>query len=261
MALQAPALRRFRPPTLIMDYGARVGLGLVAVLMACHSAPESYAAKVFETVDGAGYVKFVGPTEAEIRINRDEPTMVGTWSEEASGRVRIALETLAGRQAVYFRQVEGGLVGEGDFALEVFEGAALAMRRDFQRAEAASRAGNCRESIRLFQHASELGHPRAQSGLAWELATAADPGCQDGPRSLAAARAALQHGETAELFDTLAAAYARNGDFDSALEAQGKALALLKAQPTQAPSREREQEYQDRWSLYELRQPYERASP
>lgn len=188
--------------------------------------------------------------------------MVGVWSEEASGRVRIALETPLGQQAIYFQPVDGGLVAEGGFALEVFAGTALTMRRDFQGAEAASRAGNCRESIRLFQHASELGHPRALNGLAWELATAADPGCRDGSRAVAVARAALQHGETAELLDTLAAAYARNGDFDSALESQGKALALLKSQSASREEfQDREQEYHNRWSLYELRQPYERDSP
>ena len=106
---------------------------------------------------------------------------------------------------------------------------------------------------------SALGHPVAQLRLAWELATAPDAECHDGRRAVAEAKAALKHGESVELLDTLAAAYARNGDFDSALETQGKVLALVKSgQTAVTDSQGRLSAYEERWALYELRQPYQR---
>ncbi len=187
-----------------------------------------------------------------------EPAVVGAWSEDSS-RVRIELDTVAGQEALYFRRTEGGLVSESISDFEVFEGKALARQRAFENGREASRAGKCREAIRLFDEAGRLGHPLAHEALAWELATAAAVECHDGPRAIGEAKAALATGETAERLDTLAAAYARNGDFDSALQAQSKALALLNAGGSESRGRsERRQAYEDRWSFYELRQAYQR---
>jgi tetratricopeptide (TPR) repeat protein len=221
-------------------------------------SPNVSGTRLYETVDGSGYVKLAGPSEAEIRFRAGEPAVVGAWSEDAS-RVRIEIDTVAGQEALYFRRTEGGLVSESISGFEVFEGTALAMQRAFENGREASRAGRCREAIPLFDEAGRLGHPLAHEALAWELATAAAVECHDGPRAIGEAKAALATGETAERLDTLAAAYARNGDFDSALQAQTKALALLKAGGSDSIDRsERQRDYEDRWSFYELRQAYQR---
>jgi len=221
-------------------------------------SPSLSETRLYETVDGSGYVKLLGPSKAEIRFRAGEPAVVGAWSEDSS-RVRIELDTVAGQEALYFRRTEGGLVSESISDFEVFEGKALARQRAFENGREASRAGKCREAIRLFDEAGRLGHPLAHEALAWELATAAAVECHDGPRAIGEAKAALATGETAERLDTLAAAYARNGDFDSALQAQSKALALLNAGGSESRGRsERRQAYEDRWSFYELRQAYQR---
>ena len=64
--------------------------------------------------------------------------------------------------------------------------------------------------------------------IAWAHATAADPALHDGPRSVRMAKLAETHGEEAKLagyLDTLAAAHARAGEFERAVEVQERALA------------------------------------
>ena len=91
--------------------------------------------------------------------------------------------------------------------------------------------------------------------LGWILATAPDADIRDGDHALQAAQRAIDVArvQTASMYDTLAAAYAENGDFKNALAAGKKAANIaffsIDSQTNVADVRERIQ-------LYQSEQPY-----
>jgi protein O-mannosyl-transferase len=85
-----------------------------------------------------------------------------------------------------------------------------------------------------FQKVLQLdpGHVAAQNNLAWLLATCPDRALRDGSKAVVLAKQAAQlsKGNTPEILDTLAAAYAEAGNFPEAAETAQKALELSIAQ-------------------------------
>ncbi len=79
-------------------------------------------------------------------------------------------------------------------------------------------------------------YPPAYHDLAWLLATCSDEKYRDGSKAVAFAEKAVGFGKRAgyhivlepQVLNTLAAAYAEAGDFDTAVESQEKAIQLLK---------------------------------
>ena len=96
--------------------------------------------------------------------------------------------------------------------------------------------------------------PDLLEGLAWILATAPDAGVRDGKTALELARRAAQlTGETApNVLDTLAAAYAENGQFSEAVATAERARALAGSQDRS----DQIQQLELRLDLYRHRQPY-----
>jgi len=90
----------------------------------------------------------------------------------------------------------------------------------------------------------------AYNNLAWLLATAKTPGFRNGKKAveLAIKACGLSDWRNAEYLDTLAAAYARVGDFDNAVKWQGKALEFSKSAGTS--------EFQQRLNFYRERKPW-----
>ena len=93
--------------------------------------------------------------------------------------------------------------------------------------------------------------PEAYNNLAWLFATAKAPGFRDGKRAVELALKAceLSDWKIGEYLDTLAAAYARRGDFDYAVKWQEKALEQFKSA--------RPPEFQERLHLYRERKPWQ----
>jgi tetratricopeptide (TPR) repeat protein len=91
----------------------------------------------------------------------------------------------------------------------------------------------------------------AYNGLAWLQATCPDPRFRDGQKAYENALAAykLSKGAVASHMDSLAAAYAENGDFEHASEWQTKAIEAAKTDDEKKEGRQR-------LELYKLGKPY-----
>lgn len=84
------------------------------------------------------------------------------------------------------------------------------------------------EAIALYRQAADCGNAWGQNNVAWLYATFKDARLRDGKLAVYYARQATeQEPRNSHFFRTLAAAYARNGQFDKAVEAQRTALELL----------------------------------
>jgi tetratricopeptide (TPR) repeat protein len=92
--------------------------------------------------------------------------------------------------------------------------------------------------------------PEAYNNLAWLFATAKDRGFRNGKKAVELALKAceLSDWRKAEYLDTLAAGYARTGDFDSAVKWQEKALGYSKSP--------RPSELQQRLNFYREHKPW-----
>ncbi|MFT7242916.1 MAG: TPR repeat protein [Candidatus Azotimanducaceae bacterium] len=80
-----------------------------------------------------------------------------------------------------------------------------------------------------YQLASDQGVPGAMNRLSWLLAGCPVEKVCNGESAIILAQQALEQGETPERLDSLAAGYARTGDFDRAIKAMDKVLQLLPA--------------------------------
>jgi tetratricopeptide (TPR) repeat protein len=100
------------------------------------------------------------------------------------------------------------------------------------RAIANGKLGKIAESIRETEHVISLQpkgrtYPDALNHLAWIRATCPDPAFRNGPKAIDYAKraCALTLWKDAASIDTLAAAYAEAGDFDSAVRFEEQAIA------------------------------------
>lgn len=111
------------------------------------------------------------------------------------------------------------------------------------------RKGQYDRAISDFNKAMEINplDAEAYNNMAWLFATARVPRFQDGKRAVALSRRAceLSDWKKAEYLDTLAASYARAGDFDQAAKWQEKALEQSKSP-----------EFQERLNFYREHKPW-----
>lgn len=92
--------------------------------------------------------------------------------------------------------------------------------------------------------------------FAWFLATYPDPSVHDGAEAVSwALRAVGEEPGNDEYVDTLAAAYARDGQFDEAARVQQEALELLAVKGEEV-RKDREEGYQERLNQYRAGLPY-----
>ena len=112
--------------------------------------------------------------------------------------------------------------------------------------------GQYDKAISDFTKAIEMNPLDAEgyNNLAWLLATAKAPGFRNGKKAvdLALKACELSDWRDAEYVDTLAAGYARAGDFDNAVKWQEKAL--------EYPKSARPSEFQQRLNFYRERKPW-----
>jgi tetratricopeptide (TPR) repeat protein len=112
--------------------------------------------------------------------------------------------------------------------------------------------GQYDKAISDFNKAIEINPLDAEgyNNLAWLFATAKAPGFRNGKKAVDLALKACELSEwrNAEYVDTLAAGYARAGDFDNAVRWQEKALGY--------PKLARPSEFQQRLNFYQERKPW-----
>jgi TPR repeat protein len=123
-----------------------------------------------------------------------------------------------------------------------------------------------RRSFGWYQRAAKSGDPWAVNDLAWFLAVCPDEDMHNGEQAVLIAKEALrimaENGDDHrfEMLDTVAAAYARNGEFVEAVLWQKRAIELMEEQAKENESgqsrEELEQEFNERLQLYESRTPY-----
>jgi tetratricopeptide (TPR) repeat protein len=106
------------------------------------------------------------------------------------------------------------------------------------RASVNAKLGNYAQSLKEVDHIVSIrprtdGLARALSQRAWLRLTARDSALRDAPQALKDAKQAcnLMLWKDADMIDTLAVAYAANGDFDSAVKYEEKALRTKEITP------------------------------
>ena len=128
-------------------------------------------------------------------------------------------------------------------------------------AQALVQTGKSRQAVRHYRTALELHSdwPEVLNALAWILATHQDLRIRDGTQAVQLAERACELTEykTAEVLDTLAAAYAETGRFDQAVDTVQKALELAQA----AGQDDLAEEFQQHLELFESAQPYRDTQP
>ena len=88
--------------------------------------------------------------------------------------------------------------------------------------------GEFAESIKFVRMAADHGNAWGQNNVAWVLATCRDPEARDGKLAVQYALQAVEQEPNNYAFvRTLAAAYARHGDFDKAIATQERADELF----------------------------------
>jgi tetratricopeptide (TPR) repeat protein len=124
-------------------------------------------------------------------------------------------------------------------------GYAWSQKKDFEKAIA-----DYDKAIRLDPDAFD-----ALNGRAWLWSTCPDPKYRDGKKAVETAKKACELTEYAEamILDTLAAASAETGDFDSAVKWQAKALELLKDEKERS-------DFRARLELYQQKKPYRQSA-
>jgi len=122
----------------------------------------------------------------------------------------------------------------------------------YERGNAYKERGKYDQAITDYMKAFEIkpGNPKAANSLAWLLATVKEKELRDGKRAVEFALKAceLTEWKNPSYLDTLAAAYARDGDFEKAVKWQLKAL--------ESNDRAFDAAFYERLKLYKERKPW-----
>jgi tetratricopeptide (TPR) repeat protein len=137
----------------------------------------------------------------------------------------------------------GNIDAQGSLGFKYLHG--LDVAQDFEAAE------------KWLKKAAETNRMTAERSLAELYATCRDTKFQNGPKAVEYAERAFSHAYNGawDCIDTLAVAYARNGNFEKAIEAQNRALQIVE-RGTPIENDPRIPEFKRKLNLYEQRKPY-----
>ena len=108
-------------------------------------------------------------------------------------------------------------------------------------------------AVRWYTRSAEQGNVNGQNSVAWVLATSNDPAMRNGKEAEKWAQKAIATtGSTnANSLDTLAAAYAEQGNFAAAISTQEKAVSMLTKQDAS-----KSKEFDDHLKSYQAKKPW-----
>lgn len=153
-------------------------------------------------------------SEREIKIEAEKRVLAEQRAaEERARQTQIEAERLAREKRMEAERLAREKQQEG--------------QRAFAAAESAWGRGMYPEAIAEYERAMAAGNSMAVKDLAWRLATCSDPAHQNGKRAVELALQATKlMPEERYSWGTLAAAYARNGQFEAAVSTQLRALSM-----------------------------------
>jgi len=199
----------------------------------------------------------IDPRNDAVYLNRGNAYARKGQYDQAISDYGKALEIDPKKEAVYFFRGNANFnkkeydqaISDYSKALEINPRHALVY---FNRGVAHGKKGQYDQAISDYNKALEIDpkHFRACNNLAWIFATAKDPNFRDGKMAVEFASKAceLSGWKEPNCLGTLAAAYARVGDFENAVKWQEKAL--------EDPQFAKEAETQERLKFYKDRKPW-----
>jgi superkiller protein 3 len=203
----------------------------------------------------------LNPNRAEFYNNLGNLLAKQNQTDEAIEQFQKALEVEPDYAKAHYN-LANILTAQGrwDEAIEHYQRALKQMpdstHAHYQLGLALQSRGKFTAAIAQFQKVLELDprHVTAQNNLAWLLATCPDNSVRNGQKAVAVAQQAVQlsGGNSPEILDTLAAAYAEAGRFPEAVETAQRASDLSAAQ-NKKPLAE---VIQNQLKLYEANSPY-----
>jgi Tfp pilus assembly protein PilF len=247
--------------------------GLLAILIGCENAANSYARQGFVLFyggeceqAGAAFDKSLksDPESAEAYYGRGlANACVGQYDaaiSDYSSAIKLDARWHAyGKRALAYEE-------KGDYirALADFNAASDLAPQEFsiylERAGLYARSGQVQAAKADLGRAASVEGKKSSSGYfndyAWFLATSPAEQVRNGPLAVqyATQAADISSWQNPLILDTLAASYAENDQFDQAIKWQTKACEL---QHTNQPARKLEQQQMNaRLALYEKHQPY-----
>ena len=261
IAFTAVAARQFIAPRVITSITAVVVVAVLGTLTYMRNADFSSQERL--------YAKDVAtrPSNARARSNLASVLIDERRLAEAEPLLQEAIRLEPGYPDAY-ANLGVAFVGEGRYedALPMFERAVAlapdnpALWRNY--GETLASLGHFAEAARAFRRVlpSNPDDPDLLESLAWILATAPDASVRDGRAAVdLAQRAAQLSGETPPptVLDTLAAAYAENGQFADAVAIAERALALSRS----GSHSDLIPQLELRLDLYRAGQPYREPPP
>jgi tetratricopeptide (TPR) repeat protein len=179
------------------------------------------------------------PARAEYYINLGNLLAIQERPSEAIRQFQKALAVEPGYTKAHYNLADIFFAqGRWDEAIEHYQQALKQMPDSvhayYQLGLALQSRGRFAEAVAQLQKVLELDpkHIPAQNNLAWLLATCPDGALRDGKKAVALAQQAVQlsGGNAPEILDTLAAAYAEDGNFPEAVATAQRAVDLSAAQ-------------------------------